>query len=91
MTGGPQFYIHQERIQRVNEIAAQLRGHFGARLLALGLYGSVARGTDGPYSDIELFCIIQGEGVDYAFEWSTGPWKAEVDVYSPDTLGAGAS
>ena len=91
MTGGPQFYIHQERIQRVNEIAAQLRGHFGARLLALGLYGSVARGTDGPYSDIELFCIIQGEGVDYAFEWSTGPWKAEVDVYSPDTLLAWAS
>ena len=91
MTGGPQFYTHQERIQRVNEIVAQLRGHFGTRLLALGLYGSVARGTDGPYSDIELYCIIQGKGVDYAYEWSTGPWKAEVDVYSPDTLLAWAA
>jgi kanamycin nucleotidyltransferase len=75
----------------VEEIAAQLRQHFGSQLLALGLYGSVARGTDGPYSDIELYCIVQGEGIDYAYEWSTGPWKVEVDVHSPDTLLAWAS
>jgi len=54
--------------------------------LALGLYGSVARGADGPYSDIEMYCVLQGAGVDYAYEWSAGPWKAEVDVRSPDTL-----
>lgn len=91
MAGGPQFYTHQERLKRVEEIASQLKAHFGERLLALGLYGSVARGTDGPYSDIELYCIIEGEGIDYAFEWSTGPWKAEVDVHSPDTLLAWAA
>jgi kanamycin nucleotidyltransferase len=91
MTGGPQFYTHAERMKRVEDIAGQLRNHFGPRLLALGLYGSVARGTDGPFSDIELYCIIEGEGVDYAYEWSTGPWKAEVDVHSPDTLLAWAA
>jgi kanamycin nucleotidyltransferase len=91
MTSGPQFYTHAERMKRVEEIAGQLRAHFGPQLLALGLYGSVARGTDGPYSDIELYAIIQGEGVDYAYEWSAGPWKAEVDVHSPDTLLAWAA
>ena len=91
MTGRPQFYTHAERMKRVEEIAAQLRAHFGPRLLALGLYGSVARGTDGPYSDIELYAIVQGEGVDYAYEWSAGPWKAEVDVHSSDTLLAWAA
>ena len=91
MTGGPGPFTHAERLRRLEEIAAQLRRHFGARLLALGLYGSVARGTDGPYSDIEMYCVIQGEGIDYAYEWSSGPWKAEVDVRSPDTLLAWAA
>jgi kanamycin nucleotidyltransferase len=29
--------------------------------------------------------------VDTAYEWSVGPWKAEVDVHSPDTLLAWAA
>jgi kanamycin nucleotidyltransferase len=86
MTAIPLAYTREQRWARLQEIAAQLRAHYGPRLLALGVYGSVARRADGPYSDIEMYCVIQGEGVDYAYEWTTGPWKAEVDVRSPDTL-----
>jgi kanamycin nucleotidyltransferase len=71
---------------RAQHIAAQLQAHFGDELLALGLYGSLARGTDAPYSDIEMWCILRGEAIDYAYEWTPGPWKAEVDMRSPDTI-----
>lgn len=77
---------HTERIALAHQIAAQLQTRFGDDLLALGLYGSLARGTDGPYSDIEMWCVLRGETIDYAYEWTTGPWKAEVDVRSRDTI-----
>jgi kanamycin nucleotidyltransferase len=86
METGPFAYTHTERLELANQIYVQLKAHYGAALLGLGLYGSLARGTDGPYSDIEMFCIIRGSGIDRAFEWSTGPWKAEINVHSPDTL-----
>jgi kanamycin nucleotidyltransferase len=83
---GPQPISAEERRQNAQEIAQALQAHYGERLLALGIYGSLGRGTDGPYSDIEMHCIVQGEGIDECFEWSTGPWKAEVDVYSPEVI-----
>jgi kanamycin nucleotidyltransferase len=83
---GPQPTTHTERWARAEDIATRLRDHYGRQLLALGVYGSLGRGQDGPYSDIEMHCILRGEGIDTCFEWSTGPWKAEVDVYSPDEI-----
>lgn len=82
---------HAERLALAHQIAAQLQTHFGEHLLALGVYGSLARGTDGPFSDIEMWCVLRGEGVDDAYEWTTGPWKAEVDVRSLDTIQKEAS
>jgi kanamycin nucleotidyltransferase len=54
--------------------------------MAVGIYGSLGRCSDGPFSDIELHVIVKGEEIERAFEWSAGPWKAEVDVYSPDVF-----
>jgi kanamycin nucleotidyltransferase len=86
---GPQPFAHDERMTRAQEIAAQFQAKFD--VLAIGLYGSLARGTDGPYSDIEMYCIVTGEGVDTSYEWSAGPWKAEVNVQSVDVLTAWAA
>ena len=83
---GPQAYTHADRLARLEAIAARLRRHFGADLLALGLYGSLSRATDGPFSDIELHAVVNGATDQYAYEWSAGPWKAEVDVYSPEAF-----
>jgi kanamycin nucleotidyltransferase len=88
---GPQAYSQTERRTRAELIVARLRQHFGADLLALGLYGSLSRGTDGPFSDIEIHCVIAGSAIDTSYEWSEGPWKAEVDVYSPDVILASAA
>ena len=52
----------------------------------MGVYGSIARDSDGPYSDIEMHCVISGSGIDDSIEWSAGGWKAEVDILSPDVI-----
>lgn len=74
-----------------HEIERLLRQRYGDQLLALGLYGSTARGEDGPYSDIEIHCVIRGKGIETSFEWSAGAWKAEVDVYSQEVILAQAA
>jgi kanamycin nucleotidyltransferase len=91
MPGGPKPIDRARRLELAHEIATQIRQHYGDHVLALGVYGSVARGTDGPYSDIEMHCVVRGSGVDVCHEWSAGPWKAEVDVYSEDVVLAWAS
>jgi len=81
------------RLDLARQIAAQIQGHYRDirdvivdDVLAIGVYGSLARGTDGPYSDIEMHCVVRGSGVDVCHEWSAGAWKAEVDVYSEDVV-----
>lgn len=86
MPGGPQPMERTRRLALAREIAAQFQRHYGDQVLAIGVYGSLARGTDGPYSDIEMHCVLRGSGIERCFEWSAGPWKAEVDVYSEDVL-----
>lgn len=86
MKSGPQPISSEHRRRTLQAIAKALQNHYQERLIALGVYGSLARDTDGPFSDIEMHCIIQGEEIDYAYEWSAGPWKAEVDVYSPEVI-----
>jgi kanamycin nucleotidyltransferase len=41
----------------------------------------MARNQEGPYSDIELFCIVDLPGTDTTFEWIYGDGKAEINVY----------
>jgi len=81
---GPQHFFHEQRMARAREIAAQFQVKFD--VLAIGLYGSLARGSDGPYSDIEMYCVVQGAGIDTTYEWSAGAWKAEINVQSADVV-----
>lgn len=88
---GPQAYSHDERMRRAEEIAARFSRLFRDRLQASALYGSLARGSDGPFSDIEMMIVIRGSGIEENYEWSSGPWKAEVNIYSEDKLLAWAA
>ncbi|KFM94500.1 kanamycin nucleotidyltransferase [Paenibacillus macerans] len=85
---GPVEITRGERLETCREIAARLHEVYGENIRAIGVYGSVSRGTDGPFSDIEMFCVLKGEGepAEFSYEWSAGPWKAEVDVCSADVL-----
>ncbi|GAP08676.1 protein containing KNTase C-terminal domain [Anaerolinea thermolimosa] len=84
LRASPLAFTHEERLARALQIADRFARHFGTRHRATAIYGSLARDQDGPYSDIEMFVIVEGEGIDRPYEWSAGPWKAEVDVYSAD-------
>lgn len=86
MSTGPQPFSHEQRMTRAREIANRFQSHYGEKWLAAGLYGSTARGVDGPYSDIEIHGIVEGSEIERCFEWSEGPWKAEVDIYSVDVF-----
>jgi kanamycin nucleotidyltransferase len=69
--------------QRIFERVMQLHGD---DVLAIGLYGSMARNTDGPFSDVEMLCVLRSAGVDENAEWSAGNWKAEVNFRSHDVV-----
>lgn len=83
---GPQPFSHEIRITRAQDIAQRIQRHFGKRTLAIGLYGSLARQSDGPFSDIEMHVLIEDMEGENTLEWSEGPWKAEVNLYSPQTF-----
>lgn len=77
---------HQQRLRLAEKIAARLRERYGLSVKAIGLYGSLARNQDGPYSDIEMFCVLMGAAESHNYEWCAGPWKAEVNVRGEETL-----
>ena len=86
MPSGPQPMERARRLELAYRIAERVQRHYRERALAVGIYGSLARGSDGPYSDIEMHCVLRGSGIERWHEWSAGPWKAEVNVYSADVV-----
>jgi kanamycin nucleotidyltransferase len=82
MTLVPAPLDHQTRLQIAHSIADQLTTHFGQKLVAIALYGSLAQATDAPYSDIEMHCVVDEPGLDASVEWSAGDWKAEINLNS---------
>ncbi|MEO3947742.1 ANT(4')-I family aminoglycoside nucleotidyltransferase [Gorillibacterium sp. CAU 1737] len=87
-TLGPVERTPEERRQTCTVLAQRLQNRFGDRLVAIGVYGSIARGTDGPYSDIEMMAVVHElSSTDVScYEWSSGPWKAEVDICEANEL-----
>lgn len=81
----------EQRRALAHEMADRALTLYGDKVKAIGAYGSLGRGTDAPYSDIELFVVLRTEGEELTHEWTTGPWKAEVDFYSEHVLLAKAS
>lgn len=80
MPGGPRHLNRVQRLQLAFDIAEQIHRHYQDDVTAIGIFGAVARGEDGAFSDIKLHCILQGSGFETMHKWSAGPWKAEVNV-----------
>ncbi|PEA53651.1 nucleotidyltransferase [Bacillus pseudomycoides] len=79
---GPRKVTREERIKIAYSIANQVLGKYGSNVKAIGIYGSLARKTDGPFSDIEMKCILHSLEDSYSYEWTAGDWKAEVNFDS---------
>ncbi len=86
LSWGPQALPHTQRMAIAYEIAERVKERFPLEVFAIGLYGSLAREEDGPYSDIELFGVLRTSQYEQRYEWCTAAWKAEVDLYGEQTL-----
>ena len=51
-------HTREERLELVAALTPRIRSWFGDRLAALATWASVARGDDGPYSDLEMLVIV---------------------------------
>ncbi len=89
---GPQSMLPEQRRALAAVIVEALRRRHGARLLAVAAYGSTARDSDGPYSDLELWAVLDdaafGADYDQSLEWVHGRGKAEVGLISRSAVEA---
>lgn len=83
---GPFPMSRESRLEIAEEIKERVLETHGERVKAIGIYGSMGRGSDGPYSDLEVRCVLNSAGEEYNHEWSAGAWKAEVNFVSEDIL-----
>jgi len=67
-TFGPQSLSHPQRLTIAQEIAERVKERFHPEVIAIGLYGSLAREDDGPYSDIELFGVLRTDQYEQRYE-----------------------
>lgn len=56
---------HEERLELAEEIFNKLMTERKGDILAVGLYGSMAKHTDHPFSDIEFDVIPKKDGINY--------------------------
>ena len=85
---GPVEQTREDRQRTVKRALRDLERRLGDRLVAVAAYGSYARGSDGPFSDIELLAIVAGEGIDQSLEWVYGANKIEINFQSRDMFEA---
>jgi kanamycin nucleotidyltransferase len=78
----PRARTREERLETAGRIFERVMQLHGDDVLAAGLYGSMARGDDGPFSDMEMMVVLKRAGVDESAEWTAGDWKAEVNFRS---------
>lgn len=50
-----------KRIQAANEIAERILGEYGEQILGIAAYGSLAKGEDTQFSDLELWIATSGD------------------------------
>jgi kanamycin nucleotidyltransferase len=88
-THGPGPRTAAARLALARELARRARARYRGDLVAVGAYGSIARGDDGPYSDLELHCVV-GAPAEQTFELVHDGWKIEIDVVGREQFVAAA-
>lgn len=83
---GPKKVTREKRMEIAYSIANQVIERYGSKVQAIGIYGSLARKTDGPFSDIEIKCILNALDENFCYEWTAGDWKAEVNFESAEHI-----
>lgn len=69
-----------EKWQIIERVKRRLLDVYDSEVIAIGVYGSMAQATDGPYSDIEMHVICTEEAQLKDHEFIYGPFKIELSV-----------
>jgi kanamycin nucleotidyltransferase len=80
LINGPLPQTRSTRLDLVQQYSARLQAMYGDQIVAIALYGSMAREQDGPHSDIEMFCVLNKPDSDINLEWVYGGGKAEINI-----------
>lgn len=83
---GPAQIEHEERLKIAEGIGEQLQAHFGEKVIAIGICGSLGNGTDRPFSDVEMHCVLENVEPKTALRWSNGTWKAKVGLETVSSI-----
>ncbi|MCD8510189.1 MAG: KNTase domain-containing protein [Bacillus sp. (in: Bacteria)] len=78
MLAYPAATSRQEKLDLAKEIVTRLQEKFGDTILAIGIYGSLAQGTDGPFSDLEMHVVTKNGSKLPAYEFILGEFKVEL-------------
>ncbi|QQE80625.1 kanamycin nucleotidyltransferase C-terminal domain-containing protein [Alicyclobacillus sp. SO9] len=78
---GPMPTSRQEKLDMIDEIVNRLLARYASAIVAIGVYGSIALESDGPFSDIEMYVIVQDGAEVQGHEFVYEPFKIEVAVF----------
>lgn len=76
----------EQRLERAQSVAANALERYGENVIAIGVYGSTARGSDEPYSDLEMAVVVRDPVGVRRYEFYLDGWKTEVECWQPDAL-----
>lgn len=82
----PQKFTREERLTIAKEFSKKIRAKFKENLLAIGIYGSVARKTDQAYSDLEMLVILKKSGSRKALEGVYKGLKYEITLFTREEV-----
>ena len=84
---GPQPQSRAERRQMIDRTVDHLVTLYRDEVIAIGLYGSAARGTDQPYSDFEIYCVLdRAEFLNTQHEWVYSFGRGEYKLYNDEAV-----
>jgi kanamycin nucleotidyltransferase len=77
---GPQELSHDERRAIADAALSWLRAEHGEDLVAAALFGSTASKSDGPFSDVQMWAVVEDRaGARSNLSWVWGPGKLTVE------------
>lgn len=76
----PTATTNEEKLKVIDEIKNRIINTYGDSVLAIGVYGSIALGTDGPFSDIEMHVVAKDGTESNTHEFIYGKFKIEINV-----------
>lgn len=80
LAAGPQQLSHDERLAIADAVLSWLRAEHGDDLVAVALFGSTASKSDGPFSDVQMWSVVEDRaGPRSDLEWIWGPGKLAVE------------